>query len=293
MRPPRYIDPLTDLGMKQLFSPERKPDTLMALLNALLPDGRTITRLKPLGTEKVAASVAHKTVFFDLACEDEHGNVFVVEVQRILQATFRDRLLYYGARQVERLVSRGQADYEFPDVVVVALLDYAEPGVDRALYNVNLTTDTGELWTAKLAFTIVNLGNFTKPLDKLVTPADDWMYLLKNLSTMTASPPEFQEAPFDSFISDAEYRQLSPREKDEYDAWWDDQAQRRAEIKYGMQQGIEQGIQQGLDQGRQRERVESVERGHAAGLSVEQLSATTGLPLDRVRQIITEAHDAT
>lgn len=94
--------------MKRFFSPEERPENLRDLLNALLGPDRKIKTLRPLGTEKVAASVAVKTVIYDLACEDEHGNVFVVEVQRVSHAELRERLVYYGARQVGRLMARGQ-----------------------------------------------------------------------------------------------------------------------------------------------------------------------------------------
>ena len=102
-----------------------------------------------------------------------------------------------------------------PDVVVVAILDYAEPGVTDAVYNAGLyRTDTRELWSSKLAFTVVNLGNSRKSVGELGSAADDWMYLLKNLPTMTETPARLQTKTFDRFVSDAEYAKRSDREKD-------------------------------------------------------------------------------
>ena len=275
---PKYIDPLGDLGMKRLFSPETRPENLIALLNALLPGDRRIRKIAPLGTEKVAASVQHKTVYFDLACEDAEGNVFVVEVQRIFQRSFRKRLVYYGARQIERLVQRGSRAYDYPEVTVVALLDFAEPDVDRALYNVYLTTDYGELWTRQLAFTIVNLGNFDKHLSELRTPAEDWMYLLKHLPAMTETPTRFKTPVFERLLSDAEYDQLSQRDKDAYFRWWDARAVRQGQEEWLLEQGIERGIEQGIEQ--------IVKTLDAKGKTIEEIVELTDLPLLRVRDIL-------
>lgn len=57
------------------------------------------------------------------------------------------------------------------------------------MYRAGLYTDAGELWSSSLAFTVVSLGNFDKKVDQLDSPAEDWMYLLEHLPTMTETPP--------------------------------------------------------------------------------------------------------
>ena len=286
---PKYIDPLSDLGLKILFSPEDRPENLMALLNALLPPGRKIVKLRPLETEKVAATVRYKTVIYDLACEDERGRKFIIEVQRKLQLLLRRRLVHYGARQVSRSVVRGEDGYDYPDVVVVAILDHAESGVTEPIYHAGLRRDDGELWSSALAFTVVNLGNFRKPADRLDTEADAWLYLLRNLPTMTEVPTALQTPTFDRFLSDAEYAQLSDRDKDLYFAYWDEVTTRRLEEAAAEQQQRERELQateQGIEQENARMTVRVVLRAHAMGLSEEVIADLAEASVARVREII-------
>ena len=284
---PKYIDPLSDLGLKLLFSPEDKPENLRDLLNAVLPPDRRIVSLRPLETEKIATTVEHRTVIYDLSCEDQYGRKFIIEIQRRLQLQLRDRLVLYGSRQISRSMARGESGFDYPDVVVVAILDYAEPSVTDAVYHAGLyRADTRELWSSKLAFTVVNLGNFHKSAVELASPADDWMYLLKNLPTMIETPARLQTKTFDRFISDAEYAKLSDREKDQYDRFWEEATTKMLELR-----GAEYvGTQKGIEQEKRRAAELVVRRGRAMGLTAEQMAELADVTVERVREIIA-AHD--
>ena len=295
---PKYINPLSDLGFKRLLSPEHKPDQLRALLNALLPADRQIETLSPLQQEAPAADVSfERTVVYDLACVDERGRKFIVEVQRLRAADLNARLLFYGARQISSSMRRGQGTFEYPDVVVVAILDFP---VDqpRAVSRVELRRDDGALWSEKLSFVIASLGNFDKPESELATAEDEWLFLLKNLEDMTEVPERYQEdSVFREITSNAEWAKLSPRDRDRYDMWWLEHTKRYSET-IGMQKLVakqvtervtEEVTERVTEQVTERVTEQFVLRLAAKGLSHDEIAEVAEIELGRVREIIASA----
>ena len=224
VRPKRgkYIDPLSDLGFKRLLNPEDNPEELRSLLNALLPEDRQIAELRPLQQERIGIEADfERTIIYDLACVGTDGTKFIVEVQRVRRADFNPRLIYYAARQITASVVRGQTDFEYPDVVVVSILGYRVPEYNGPVHTVDLRRDDGVLWSSKLLFVFASLGNFESSEEDLRTPADEWLYLLKNLETMTEAPDRYTKRwEYGQFLSNAEWANLNALDRDRYDAWW-------------------------------------------------------------------------
>ena len=102
----RYVNPYTDFGFKKLFGTELNKDLLISLLNALFdrsaqqsPDEprQVVKDLKYLPTEKLEAFGMRRAVF-DVYCEGENGEKFIVEMQKASQDFFRDRSVFYSAQ---------------------------------------------------------------------------------------------------------------------------------------------------------------------------------------------------
>ena len=67
----------------------------------------------------------------------------------------------------------------------------------------------------------------------------------------------------------------------EYDYETDIRVQRREAFEDGVAEGIEQGIEQGAEQ----KAIETAKRFISMGLSLEQVSAGTDLPLETVEKL--------
>ena len=83
MQPAIYLNPFTDFGFKKLFGEEYNKDLLIDFLNQLLKNeqGRikTLTYLK---NEHLGRSEADRRAVYDLYCENEQGEKFIVEIQK-------------------------------------------------------------------------------------------------------------------------------------------------------------------------------------------------------------------
>ena len=92
----KYINPFTDFGFKKLFGEEANKDLLMDFLNQLLAGEETITQLTFLKTERLGLAEANRKAIFNLYCQNEKGEKFIVELQKAKQLYFKDRSLYYS-----------------------------------------------------------------------------------------------------------------------------------------------------------------------------------------------------
>ena len=91
----KYINPLTDFGFKKLFGSEPNKDLLIDFLNQLLPAIHKIKDLTYSQNEHLSDSEYDRKAIFDLYCESQSGERFIVEVQKAKQNFFKDRSVYY------------------------------------------------------------------------------------------------------------------------------------------------------------------------------------------------------
>lgn len=96
----RYINPYTDFGFKKLFGTEMNKDLLMSFLNALFRSKEVISDVKYLNSERLGDGYGDRRAVFDVYCETEKGEKFIVEMQKAEQRFFKDRSLYYATAPI-------------------------------------------------------------------------------------------------------------------------------------------------------------------------------------------------
>ena len=77
----RYISLLTDFGFKRIFGTKPNKDLLINFLNSLFDGLQVIKDVKYLNSEHVGDVFAERKPIFDVYCENEHGEKFIVEMQ--------------------------------------------------------------------------------------------------------------------------------------------------------------------------------------------------------------------
>ena len=98
----RYINPFTDFGFKKIFGSEVNKDLLIAFLNTLLPaEAGIVSDLSFLPNEQVGRSEYDRRAIFDLYCENEKGEKYIVEMQRAKQNYFKDRSIFYATFPIQ------------------------------------------------------------------------------------------------------------------------------------------------------------------------------------------------
>lgn len=281
----RYISLLTDFGFKRIFGTAINKDLLINFLNSLFGKEQVIKDVKYLNSENVGDVYTDRKAIFDVYCENEKGEKFIVEMQNAFQKHFKDRSLYYSTFPIKEQAPKG-ADWDFKlaHVYVVALLnfDMQDDAFDQKAiaHDVGLLDKkTKKVFNDKLTFKYVEIAKFNKPLDKLRTIYDKWLYALKNLSRLTDRPKELRNKVFDRLFEEAEIAKFTKLELKEYE----DSLKAYRDIKNSLDTAMEQGFEKGREEGREVGRAE----GRAEGITSQRLDTARsmledGLPLDKI-----------
>ena len=78
----KYVNPYTDFGFKLLFGTDMNKELLISFLNALLFKEETIKDVTYLNSEQLGTQELDRKAVFDVYCENEKGEKFLVEMQK-------------------------------------------------------------------------------------------------------------------------------------------------------------------------------------------------------------------
>ena len=302
----RYISLLTDFGFKRIFGSAPNKDLLICFLNSLFNGKQVVKDVSYLNPEHVGDVYTDRRAIFDVYCEGENGEKFIVEMQNAYQAYFKDRSLFYSTFPIREQAPKGDDwDFKLNHVYTVALLNFNmyEDAFDKekTRHHVQLfNTATHKISYDKQEFIYVVLAKFNKTLGELETLYEKWLYALKNLSKFSQRPKELCDKVFDRLFEEAEIAKFSPLEMREYEAskkaYRDiknsvDTAKRQG-IAEGMKQGMEkcmkQGMEKGMKQGMEQRSLEIARKMLAKGMDAASVMEITGLSAEQMQQLKAE-----
>ena len=306
----RYISLLTDFGFKRIFGTALNKELLICFLNSLFNGKQVVKDVMYLNSEHVGDVYTDRKAIFDVYCEGENGEKFIVEMQNAYQTYFKDRSLFYSTFPIREQAPKGSEwDFNLNNVYTVALLNFDMKDdafeKEQIRHHVQLCdTATHKVFYDKLEFIYVEIAKFDKSLEELETLYDKWLYVLKNLSKLDNRPKELRDRVFDRLFEESEIAKFTPLELREYEdskkAYRDiknsiDTAKREG-IEEGMEKGIKKGIKQGMEKGikqgieigqkKEHERLLNTARAlFASGMSLEQVRDFTGLTESELKQL--------
>lgn len=206
----RYINPFTDFGFKRLFGEEPNKDLLLDFLNELLKEEQgVIKNLTYLKNEHLGTTEIDRKAIFDLYCENEKGEKFIVELQKTKQNFFKDRTVYYSTFPIKEQAKRADWNYELKSVYTIAILDFVfdedKNQPDKFRYDVKLKdNETNKVFYDKLTFIYLEMPKFKKTAEQLETRFEKWLYVLKNLNRLDRVPDVLREKFFDKLFEISE-----------------------------------------------------------------------------------------
>ena len=291
----KYINPFTDYGFKRLFGEEPNKDLLLDFLNELLKNEQgTITDLTYLKADRLGNSIEDRKAIFDLYCENERGEKFIVELQKAKQKFFKDRTVYYSTFPIREQAEKGSDwDFELKAVYTIAILDFVfdedKAEKDKYRYDVKLSDiETCKVFYDKLTFVYLEMPKFQKDIKALQTRFDKWMYVIRNLNKLDRLPDELREGIFEKLFEVAEIAKFTPEEVQAYEDSLKSYRDLKNSLDKAREEGREEGREVGREEGKFEEKRLTVLKSHQAGLSIEVISSITGLPQDEIQRIIEE-----
>ena len=126
---------------------------------------------------------------------------------------------------------------------------------------------------------------------------DCWIYIVKNMNMFEQMPFSEKYPVFRKLAEIGDLRKLSREELELYDEdiknMRDIYATRKFDEKRGMEKGMKKGMEKGMEigmaKGMEKEKLATAHRLLSMGLSDEQVSTATELPLEEIQKLKEQA----
>ena len=279
--PEKYINPLTDFGFKKLFGEEVNKELLVDFLNELLPEQHKIKELTYQQNEHLPLLEQDRKAIFDLYCENEKGEKFIVEIQKAKQNYFKDRSVFYATFPIQQQAVKGSNwDFKLAAVYTIGILDFVfeEDRDDKSyIHKVLLKNQNNKVFYDKLTFIYIELPKFDKSAEQLQSKIEKWIYVLKYLAKLQDRPVALQEKIFTKLFAAAEIAKYSREEREIYE----NSLKYYRDIKNVVDTAYEDGEIKGKIEGK----IEIAKNLKRMGLNVEQIIEATGLSKEEIEHL--------
>lgn len=244
-----FINPFTDFGFKKIFGSEQSKPILLDFLNALLPLKVPIIEVNFENTERLPDSEEERKALFDIYCTSELGEKYIVEMQYVQQANFKERTLYYSTFPIRDQAVKGDWNFELKAVYCISILNFPlklnsdSTKKRKFIHYIHLKDDSNEVFNDKLNFIYVEMPNFNLATEGLKTRLDQWLYFLKLLERNQMNPQLRTDKMLARAYELAERARLNPEENIYYEARLKAYRDLKNQLEFGKQQA-KQAIQQ-------------------------------------------------
>ena len=287
----RYISLLTDFGFKRIFGTNPNKDLLIDFLNSLFDGEQVVKNVTFLNSEHVGDVRTDRKAIFDVYCENEKGEKFIVEMQNASQKYFKDRSLYYATFPIREQAKKGEVwNYELKHVYVVALLNYDMTDSAFAQDTINhdiglLDKQTHKVFNDKLTFKYVEIAKFNKSIEELKTNYDKWIYVLQNLSRLDRQPRYLQTEVFSRLFNQAEIARFSKTELREYEDSLKAYRDMKNSLDNAEEKGIAKGLAKGRAEGKKDKAVEIAKKVLEMDMPIDAIMKATGLSQEKITKL--------
>jgi predicted transposase/invertase (TIGR01784 family) len=203
----KYVNPFTDFGFKKIFAEEASKPLLIDFLNALLPQTDKIVDLTFKNNEQLGLIDLDRKAIFDIYCENEKGEKFIVELQKAKQNYFKERTIYYSTFPIREQAEKGEWNYNLKAVYCIGILDFTfddceiEPDKSEVVHTIKLKNQNGKTFYEKLTYIYLEMPNFKLAESQLKTRLDKWLYFIKYLEDFQKIPEIFSDEVFSQAVN--------------------------------------------------------------------------------------------
>ncbi|MCQ2974904.1 MAG: Rpn family recombination-promoting nuclease/putative transposase [Bacteroidales bacterium] len=301
----RYINFYTDFAFKKFFGTPANKEFLISFLNALLNlDGENIiTDIQHLNSEKLPNIESDRKAIYDVYCENQKHERFVVEMQKASQINFKDRTLFYSTFPIQEQAEKGYIyeigdkkgswDYQLKKVYIIGVLNFTldkEPEHTNVITHARLKYDEYDCeYSNKLEFINIEMPKFKKKEEELTNMIDKWLYAIKNLYHLMDRPKILREAIFKKLFNLAEISKYNSSEllayRDSLKDYRDYYNTIYSAKQEGEEIGIEKGRRQGLEEGKYNQAIQMAKMMKSEGEPLEKIFKYTGLSKDEIEKL--------
>ena len=286
-----------NLFIKFLFGTEPDKDLLISFINAVLEDSgfRKVITVELKNPFNIREYVIDKESILDIKATDDNGRIFDIEMQTQGNSHFRNRSLYYWARNYSAQLEDGHIWTELKPVICINILDFI---LFEEHYNYHSCFQlkesvTGNEYSDHLYIHFLELKKVTS--EEKSGKLEKWLFFLKNEGKGDRILSEIIENDSDINKAHKRYVKFTHDEmlRDLYEArikWKRDHATLLqtglAEAREkGLSEGRAKGLAEGREEGVLESRTELAAKLLKENFTFEQIEELTGLSASEVEQI--------
>ncbi|AEW86269.1 hypothetical protein Pf1_00279 [Flavobacterium columnare] len=279
----KYINPFTDFGFKKIFGEEASKNLLIDFLNTLLPQHDQIKELSFKNTEQLGITDLDRKAIYDIYCQNEKGEKFIVELQKAKQNFFKERTIYYATFPIREQAEKGEWNYHLKSVYCIGILDFtfddyeSEPEKSEVVHTIKLKNQNGKVFYDKLTYIYLEMPNFKKQETDLNSRLDKWLYFIKNLEDFQNIPTIFKDEVFTQAFEKAELANFGQWELDKYES--------SLKVYRDLKSIIDTAFDDGKEEGKIQGKIETAKSLKKLGISIEIIMQSTGLTQEEINKL--------
>jgi predicted transposase/invertase (TIGR01784 family) len=188
----RFIDPKIDFAFKKIFGSSDSKDILINFLNAILYEAQPLIEdLEIIDSQPENPTLGTQETRLDVKATINGDRIALVEIQLINVPSFGNRVLYNAAKSYSQQLT-GKDRYERLKTVIslkiadFEMFDNQPEFMSRFVFQEK--EQQFECPDTEIELVFIELPKFSKELAALETTADQWIYFIKNTSTLETVP---------------------------------------------------------------------------------------------------------
>ena len=268
-----------------------------------------IVDLTYLNNESIPLDKDGRECIFDILCDDDKGEKYLIEVQNAGIGYMHNRMVYYACRLIDRMGEKGSKwQYDFKKVYSICIMNYTyeQNPVLRRDFKL-CEPGTTNLLSDRLNFIMLQLPCLEKgDIEECNSFYEKLLYLLIQMKEGMKTIEELKQEVYEhglnehirevflGVLEDADVASLSPKERLIYDERLKRYRDNHACLDYAIETGIKQGIEQGIEQGMEKGLEKGMEKGMIQksqeiakkmkdkGVDFSSISEYTGLSIEQI-----------
>ena len=283
----KYLNLFTDFGFKKIFGEEASKPLLIDFLNALLPNADKIVDLTFKNNEQLGQTDLDRKAIYDIYCENEKGEKFIVELQKAKQNYFKERTIYYSTFPIREQAEKGEWNYNLKAVFCVGILDFRfddyETKSERSevVHTIKLKNQYGKTFYDKLTFIYLEMPNFKQTESELTTRLDKWLYFIKHLEDFQTIPSIFSDEVFSQAFEKAELAKFGQTELASYE----NSLKTYRDLKGVIDTAFDEGKNEGKIEGKIERDIEIAKSLKNLKVPIETIIQATGLTKEEIEKL--------
>ncbi len=281
----KYLDPKADLTFKKVFG--EHPDLVISLLNALLPFDKPeeeITWIEYLPPELVPKNPLRKNSIVDVRCRDKRGRQFIVEMQMVWSAEFRQRVMFNASKAYVSQLGNGE-DYDLLQPVYSLNLvnEIFEPEMEEYYHYYRMVhIEHSDKIIDGLHLIFVELPKFTPHSYSEKRMQVLWLRYLTEINDKTREIPKdlLDNPEINKAVSEIEESAFTEAQLSGYDKFWDTISVEKTLYNSGVRKGLEEGREEGREEGIKETRRDIALKMKEKGFTANEIAEMTGLEED-------------